>query len=68
MLLGAIDQPLEIVRLESLLGERDIERTDKGSPGRGILGIDWRLERPARLVNIRIFLYLGSHCFYYTTS
>ena len=62
MFLRAVDQPLEIVRLESLLGERDIERTDERSSGRGILSIDGRLKRPARLVNICIFLYLGSHC------
>jgi len=67
MLLRAVNEPLKIVRLESLLGERDIERTNKGSPGRGILSIYGRLERPARLENICILIYAGSHS-YYTTS
>jgi len=67
MFLGAVDKPLEIVRLESLLRERDIERANKRSPGRGVLSIDGRLKHPARLVDIRVFMYLGSHC-YYTTS
>jgi len=67
MFLRAVNEPLEVVRLDALFGKRDIERTNKRSAGRGILSIDGRLKRPARLVNIRILLYVGSHC-YYTTS
>lgn len=63
MFLRAVNEPLEVVRLEALFGKRDIERTNKGSARRGILSIDGRLKRPARLVNVRIFLYLGGHCF-----
>jgi hypothetical protein len=61
MLLWAVDEPLEIVWLEAFLGERDIERANKGGTGRGILSIYGRLECPARLVNICVLLYTGGH-------
>jgi len=55
MLLGLIDQPLEIVRLQAFLCQRNIKSANKRRARRGVLGVHRGLKRPARLLRMRIF-------------
>jgi hypothetical protein len=49
MLLWAVNEPLEIIRLEAFTGQGDIERTHERGAGRSVLGVHGCLEHPARL-------------------
>jgi hypothetical protein len=61
MFLGTINEPLEIVGLETFTGQRDIERSHKRRAWRSVLSIYGCLKCPTRLEDMSIIRIPSAH-------
>jgi len=61
MLLGTVNEPLEVIGLETFAGQRDVERTYKRRTRGSVLGIDGCLKCPTRLKDMCIIGVPGAH-------